>query len=94
MLRPREQASVSAGKELRVQQGGKDCVAGLSLETEQALGLRRREAETGHLEVFGANSAQQFSDGTFKHGREATMGLPSARDLPRGGLGENFSLTS
>ena len=49
-----------ADKELRVQQGGKDGVAGLSIETEQALSLPRREAETWHLEVLGANSAQQF----------------------------------
>ncbi len=51
---------MSADKELRVQQRGKDCVAGLGIETEQAPGLRRREAETGHLEVFRANSPQQF----------------------------------
>jgi hypothetical protein len=56
----RELAVVGAGKELRVQECGKDCVPCLGIETEQALRLRRREPETGHLEVFRADSAQQF----------------------------------
>lgn len=56
----REQAVVGAGKELRVQKRAKDCVPCLGIETEQALGLGRRESETGHLKVFRADSAQQF----------------------------------
>ena len=56
----RELAVVGAGKELRVQKCGKDCVPGLGIETEQALGLRRGELETGHLAVFRPDSAQQF----------------------------------
>jgi hypothetical protein len=56
----REQAGVGAAKELRIQQRGEDSFPGLCVETEQTLGLRRREAETGHFEVFSADSAQQF----------------------------------
>jgi hypothetical protein len=56
----RELAVVGAGKELRVQKRGKDCVPGLEIETKQAPGLGRRELETGHLEIFRADSAQQF----------------------------------
>jgi len=50
---------VGAGKELRVQKRGKGRVPCLGIETEQALGLRRREPEAGHLKVFRADSAQQ-----------------------------------
>jgi hypothetical protein len=56
----RELAVVGAGKELRVQECVKDCVPCHGIETEQALGLRGGELETGHLEVFRADSAQQF----------------------------------
>ena len=56
----RELVVAGAGKELRVQECGKDCVPCLGIETEQALGLRRGELETGHLEVFRADSVQQF----------------------------------
>jgi hypothetical protein len=56
----RELAVVGARKELRLQKCGKDCVPSLGIETEQALGLGRREPETGHLKVFRADSAQQF----------------------------------
>jgi hypothetical protein len=56
----RELVVAGAEKELRVQECGKDCVPCLGIETEQALGLRRGELETGHLEVFRADSVQQF----------------------------------
>jgi hypothetical protein len=56
----RQQAVVGAGKELRPQKRAKDCAPCFGIETEQALGLGRREPETGHLEVFRADSAQQF----------------------------------
>jgi hypothetical protein len=56
----RELAVVGAGKELRVQKCGKDGVPSLGIHTEQAPGLGGREPETGHLEVFRADSAQQF----------------------------------
>ena len=56
----RKLAVVGAGQELRVQKRGKDCVPCLGIETEQATGLRRGELETGHLEIFRADSAQQF----------------------------------
>jgi hypothetical protein len=56
----RELTVVGAGQELRVQERGKDCVPGLGIETEQALGLRRGELETGHLAVFCTDSVQQF----------------------------------
>ena len=56
----RERTVVGVGKELRVQKRGRDCVPCLGIETEQALGLGSREPETGHLEVFRADSAQQF----------------------------------
>ena len=94
LLRPREQASVSAGKKPRVQQGGKDCVAGLSLETEQALGLRRREAETRHLEVFCANSAQQFCRWDVHTRTRSHNGPPLSKGSPARRVGRNLSLTS
>jgi hypothetical protein len=56
----REHAVVALGKELRVHKRGEDGVQGLGIETEQAPGLGRREPETGHLEVFRTDSAQQF----------------------------------
>ena len=56
----REHAVVGVGKELRVQKRRRDGVPCLGIETEQALGLGRREPETGHLKVFRADSAQQF----------------------------------
>jgi hypothetical protein len=55
----REQAGRREGEELGVQQRGQDCVAALVIEAEQALRLTRRQPETGHLEVFRADSAQQ-----------------------------------
>jgi hypothetical protein len=91
-LRPREQSRVSAGKELRVQQGGKDCVAGLSLETEQALGLRRREAETGHLEVFRANSAQQFCRWDVHTRTRSHNGPPLSKGSPARRVGRYLPL--
>jgi hypothetical protein len=57
---PREHAVVGVGKELRIQKRRRDGVPCLGIETEQALGLGRREPKTGHLEVFRADSAQQF----------------------------------
>jgi hypothetical protein len=54
----REQAVAGAGKEFRIQQRGEHCVACLAIETEQAPGLPRRELESGHLEVFRADSDQ------------------------------------
>ena len=58
----RKLAVVGAGQELRVQKRGKDGVPCLGIETEQAPGLRRGELETGHLEIFRADSAQQFRE--------------------------------
>ena len=88
----REQSGVSADKELRVQQRGKECVAGLGVETEQALRLRRREAETGHLKVFRADSAQQFFRCHVHTRARNKMALPFAMNLPWDALGENPSI--
>ena len=85
----REQSGVSADKELRVQQRGKECVAGLGVETEQALRLRRREAETGHLKVFRADSTQQFFRCHVHTRARNKMALPFAMNLPWDALGEN-----
>ena len=83
----REQSGVSADKELRVQQRGKECVAGLGVETEQALRLRRREAETGHLKVFRADSAQQFFRCHVHTRARSHNGPPFRNESPLGRVG-------
>jgi hypothetical protein len=55
----REEARLGTEKETIVQQCGKDSFPCLGVETEQAPGLRRRELETWHFEVFRADSAHQ-----------------------------------
>ena len=85
----REQAVVGAGKELRVQKRGKGRVPCLGIETEQALGLRRREPEAGHLKVFRADSAQQFFRCHVHTRARNKMALPFAMNLPWDALGEN-----
>jgi hypothetical protein len=53
----------------------------VKFETEQALGLGRREPKTWHLEVFRANSAQQFRKRNVQNGRAFTKRLPSGKNL-------------
>ena len=79
-------------RNLRVQQRGKDCVAGLGVETEQALGLRRREPEPGHLEVFRADSAQQFCRCDSHTDARPQGASLQQQNLPRGGSGEDLPL--
>jgi hypothetical protein len=77
----REHAVVRPGEELRVQKRGEDGVQGLGIETEQAPGLGRRELETGHLEVFPTDSAQQFCKRNIRAWTRGHNGPPLRKEL-------------
>jgi len=56
----REHTLVGLAEELCIHKRGEDGVPCLGIEAKQAAGLGHRELESGHLEVFGTDSAQQF----------------------------------
>jgi hypothetical protein len=51
---------VGLAEELCIHKRGEDGVPCLGIEAKQAAGLGHRELESGHLEVFGTDSAQQL----------------------------------